>query len=39
MGDAEEIELDDSGIVIRRRDSRGVETVLNNSLPRSRGEG
>jgi hypothetical protein len=28
MGDAEEIEIDDSGIVIRRRDSRGIETVL-----------
>jgi hypothetical protein len=28
MGDAEEIELDDSGLVLRRRDSRGLETVL-----------
>ena len=28
MGDAEEIEIDDSGHVLRRRDSRGVETVL-----------
>jgi len=28
MGDAEEIEIDDSGRVLRRRDSRGVETVL-----------
>jgi hypothetical protein len=28
MGDAEEIELDDSGLVLRRRDSRGIETVL-----------
>ena len=28
MGDPEEIEIDDSGIVVRRRDSRGVETVL-----------
>ncbi len=28
MGDAEEIEIDDSGPVLRRRDSRGVETVL-----------
>ena len=28
MGDSEEIEIDDSGTVIRRRDSRGVETVL-----------
>ncbi|MGH7923962.1 MAG: hypothetical protein ACREQH_05135 [Candidatus Binatus sp.] len=32
MGDSEEIELDDSGIVIRRRDSRGIETVLVSSL-------
>jgi hypothetical protein len=28
MGDAEEIEIDDSGVVVRRRDSRGIETVL-----------
>jgi hypothetical protein len=28
MGDAEEIEIDDSGHVMRRRDSRGIETVL-----------
>jgi hypothetical protein len=28
MGDAEEIEIDDSGRVVCRRDSRGVETVL-----------
>jgi len=28
MGDSEEIEIDDSGHVVRRRDSRGVETVL-----------
>ena len=28
MGDAEEIEIDDAGIIVRRRDSRGVETVL-----------
>ncbi len=28
MGDSEEIEIDDSGLVIRRRDSRGIETVL-----------
>ena len=28
MGDAEEIEIDDSGVVLRRHDSRGVETVL-----------
>jgi len=28
MGDAEQIEIDDSGTVIRRRDARGVETEL-----------
>ncbi|HEV2170383.1 MAG TPA: hypothetical protein VGR40_05520 [Candidatus Binatus sp.] len=28
MGDSEEIEIDDGGIVLRRRDSRGIETVL-----------
>lgn len=28
MGDSEEIEIDDSGLILRRRDSRGVETVL-----------
>ena len=28
MGDSEEIEIDDAGVVLRRRDSRGVETVL-----------
>jgi hypothetical protein len=28
MGDPEQIEIDDSGTVIRRRDSRGVETIL-----------
>jgi hypothetical protein len=28
MGDSEEIEIDDAGRVVRRRDSRGVETVL-----------
>ena len=28
MGDSEEIEVDEAGIVRRRRDSRGVETVL-----------
>ncbi len=28
MGDSEEIEINDSGLVIRRRDSRGIETVL-----------
>src|SRR5258708_35427438 len=39
MGDSEHIEIDDAGVVLRRRDSRGVETVLVSSLPRSRGEG
>jgi hypothetical protein len=28
MGDAEEIEIDDAGLVLRRRDSSGVETML-----------
>jgi hypothetical protein len=28
MGDAEEIELDEAGRIVRRRDNRGVETVL-----------
>jgi hypothetical protein len=28
MGDSEEIEIDDAGVVVRRRDSRGIETVL-----------
>ncbi len=28
MGDCEEIEIADSGLVLRRRDSRGIETVL-----------
>ena len=28
MGDQEEIEIDDRGVVLRRRDSRGLETVL-----------
>lgn len=28
MGDSEEIEIDDAGIVLRRRDTRGIETVL-----------
>jgi hypothetical protein len=31
MGDAEEIEIDDSGLILRRRDSRGIETVLQKS--------
>jgi hypothetical protein len=33
MGDSEEIEIDDSGFVIRRRDSRGIETVLVSQQP------
>jgi hypothetical protein len=31
MGDAEEIEIDDTGLILRRRDSRGLETVLRRS--------
>ena len=34
MGDAEEIEIDDSGVVLRRRDSRGVETLLVSKMIR-----
>ena len=34
MGDAEEIEIDDSGVVLRRRDSRGIETVLASKMIR-----
>ncbi len=33
MGDSEEIEIDDRGLVIRRRDSRGTETLLVTSPP------
>ena len=33
MGDSEEIEIDDTGIVRRRRDTRGVETVLVSNPP------
>ena len=33
MGDSEEIEIDDSGLVLRRRDSRGTETALVSSVP------
>jgi hypothetical protein len=33
MGDSEEIEIDDSGVVMRRRDRRGIETVLVSSAP------
>jgi hypothetical protein len=28
MGEPEEVEIDEAGVVLRRRDSRGVETVL-----------
>jgi hypothetical protein len=38
MGDVEEIEIDDSGVVVRRRDSRGVETVLVSKTSRDAGE-
>ena len=31
MGYAEEIEIDDSGLILRRRDSGGIETVLRQS--------
>ncbi|MGH7933051.1 MAG: hypothetical protein ACREQN_07765 [Candidatus Binataceae bacterium] len=33
MGDDEEIETDNDGRIVRRRDSRGVETVLTSFLP------
>ena len=33
MGDSEEIEIDESGLVLRRRDSQGVETVLAARAP------
>ncbi|MGA7873169.1 MAG: hypothetical protein WCA22_19950 [Candidatus Binatus sp.] len=33
MGDSEEIEIDDAGHVLRRRDSRGIETVLVSTSP------
>lgn len=33
MGDVEEIEVDDEGRLIRKRDSRGVETVLTKFTP------
>jgi hypothetical protein len=33
MGDSEEIEINDSGVVIRRRDSRGLETILTSPPP------
>ena len=38
MGDTEEIAIDDSGTVIRRRDSRGIETVLVSKTIRDEGE-
>jgi hypothetical protein len=38
MGDAEEIEIDDAGVVRRRRDSRGVETVVVSNSGRDAGE-
>lgn len=34
MGDSEEIEIDDSGLVLRRHDTRGTDTVLIPSPPR-----
>ena len=34
MGDSEEIEINDSGIVLRRRDSRGIETMLMSKTER-----
>jgi len=33
MGDSEEIEIDESGLVLRRRDSQGIETVLAARAP------
>lgn len=33
MGDSEEIEIDDAGIVLRHRNSRGIETVLVATQP------
>ncbi len=33
MGDSEEIEINDAGLVLRRRDSRGIETVLVSPPP------
>ena len=33
MGDCEEIEIDESGLVLRRRDSQGIETVLAARAP------
>jgi hypothetical protein len=38
MGDSEDIEIDDSGVVVRRRDSRGVETVLVSKTTHEEGE-
>jgi hypothetical protein len=33
MGDSEKIEIDESGLVLGRRDSRGIETVLVSPSP------
>jgi hypothetical protein len=33
MGDSEEIEINDSGLILRRRDSRGTETILASRPP------
>jgi hypothetical protein len=33
MGDSEEITIDDSGCVLRRRDARGLETILISRTP------
>ena len=33
MGDSEEIEIDNAGVVLHRRDSRGIETVLVSKEP------
>ena len=33
MGDSEEIEINDSGLILRRRDSRGTETILTSRPP------
>ena len=35
MGDAEEIELDDAGRIVRRRDDRGTEAILLDFTPAS----
>jgi hypothetical protein len=33
MGDSEEIEIDESGLVLRRHDARGIDTVLVSPAP------